>query len=222
MKSFQWIYEHVCAHHAGEDVEAMLPQPKSADELSQVGDDRLLSDMSRRVFRAGLKHSLVDARWPAFEEAFFGFDPHKVVLMSDEQLEALMQNDRLIRHFGKLKSVRANALLVTECAEQAGSFARFLADWPGDDIVGLWALLKKRGSQLGGNSGPYFLRMVGKDTCILTDDVVAALKAQGVVDKKPTAQRDLKQVQEAFNQWQQESGRPLCQISRLLSMTIGW
>jgi 3-methyladenine DNA glycosylase Tag len=83
-------------------------------------------------------------------------------------------------------------------------------------------LLKKQGAQLGGNSGPSFLRMVGKDTFLLTDDVVAALVAQGVVDKRPTAQRDLRAVQQAFNQWQQESGRPLCQISRLLSMTVGW
>lgn len=37
--------------------------------------------MALRVFRAGLKHSPVDAKWPAFEEVFFRFDPEKVVLM---------------------------------------------------------------------------------------------------------------------------------------------
>ncbi|UTW13783.1 DNA-3-methyladenine glycosylase I [Marinobacterium rhizophilum] len=222
MKSFQWLYQQVVEHHADRDVEALLPAPLTADQLAAVADDRLLSDLCRRVFRAGLKHSLVDARWPAFEVAFWGFDPHKVALMSDEQLERLMQNDKLIRHFGKLKSVRANALMVTELAARHGSFARFLAHWPVDDITGLWLLLKKQGAQLGGNSGPYFLRMVGKDTFLLTDDVVAALVAQGIVDKRPTAQRDLRLVQQAFNQWQQESGRPLCQISRLLSMTVGW
>jgi 3-methyladenine DNA glycosylase Tag len=222
MKSFQWLYEHVVEHHAGENIEALLPRPLDTRQLAAVADDRLLSDLCRRVFRAGLKHSLVDARWPAFESAFWGFDAHRVALMSDEQLEGLMQNDKLIRHFGKLKSVRANALMVMELAAKHGSFARFLASWPADDITGLWLLLKKQGAQLGGNSGPYFLRMVGKDTFLLTDDVVAALVAQGVVDKRPTAQRDLRLVQQAFNQWQQESGRPLCQISRLLSMTVGW
>ncbi len=39
--------------------------------------------------RAGLKHSLVDANWPAFEQVFFGFDPEKVVLMGAEHLERL-------------------------------------------------------------------------------------------------------------------------------------
>jgi len=222
MKSFNWIYEHAQQHKSGEDIEALLPVPKSFEEMKQVPDDRVLSDMVRRVFRAGLKHSLVDSKWPEFEKAFFGFDPEKISLMNDEQLENLMQNEKLIRHWGKIKSTRINAMLVHEKALQYGSFASFIAEWPTDNIIGLWDLLKKQGNQLGGNSGSYFLRMIGKDTFILTDDVVAALKAQGVIEKKPTAKRDLIKVQDAFNQWQQESGRPLCQISRLLSYTVGW
>ncbi|MCV6609940.1 MAG: DNA-3-methyladenine glycosylase I [Amphritea sp.] len=222
MKSFQWIYEHVVAHKSGEDVEALLPSVKSAEQLARMPDDRVLSEMSLRIFRAGLKHSVVNSKWPAFEQAFFGFDPEKICLMSDEQLENLMQNDQIIRHWGKIKSVRSNALMVTELGRQSGGFARFLADWPVDDIVGLWALLKKEGQQLGGKSGAYFLRQIGKDTFIMTDDVVAALKAQGIIDKAPTAKRDLQKVQDAFNQWQDESGRPMAHISRLLSYTVGW
>lgn len=222
MKSFKWIYEHAQNHKTGEDIEALLPQPLTCDQLAKLPDDRILSDMMRRVFRAGLKHSLVDGKWPEFEKAFFGFDPEKISLMSDEQLENQMQNDKIIRHWGKIKAVRANAFMVSSIAEKEGSFARFLAQWPEEDVISLWAYLKKEGSQLGGNSGPYFLRMIGKDTFILTDDVVAALKAQGVIEKKPTAKRDLQKVQDAFNQWQHESGRPMSQISRLLSYTVGW
>jgi 3-methyladenine DNA glycosylase Tag len=205
MKTFKWLYEHVQAHKSDEDIESLLPVPKTADELKLTADDRLFSDMTRRVFRAGLKHALVDARWPEFEKAFFGFDPEKVSLMSDERLESLMQNEQLIRHWGKIKATRSNAQFVHETAQKHGSFAAFLAQWPSENIIGLWDIMKKQGSQLGGNSGPYFLRMTGKDTFILTDDVVAALKAQGVVEKKPTAKRDLQKVQDAFNQWQQES-----------------
>ncbi|WP_290700134.1 DNA-3-methyladenine glycosylase I [Amphritea sp.] len=222
MKTFSWIYEHVVAHKAGEDVEALLPQVKTADELRNISDDRFLSEMQLRIFRAGLRHSVVNSKWPAFEQAFFGFDPFKISLMSDEQLENLMQNDQIIRHWGKIKSVRANALMVTEQAEQHGSFANLIAGWPETDITGLWAFLKKQGQQLGGKSGAYFLRQIGKDTFILTDDVVAALKAQDIIDKAPTAKRDLQKVQDCFNQWQQESGRPMAHISRLLSYTVGW
>ena len=79
----------------------------------------------RRVFRAGLKHTLVDGKWPEFEKAFFGFDPEKISLMSDEQLENMMQNDKIIRHWGKIKAVRANAFMVSSIAEKEGSFCPF-------------------------------------------------------------------------------------------------
>ena len=118
--------------------------------------------------------------------------------------------------------MRHNAVYLGEMAHLHGSVGQWLANWPEHDVVGLWTALKKEGAQLGGNSGPSFLRMVGKDTFILTDDVVVALKAQGIVDKKPTSQRDLNKVQRAFNQWQSESGRPLCQLSRMLSMTVNY
>lgn len=222
MKSFKWIYEHVQAHRSGENIEALLPVALTEQQLQALPDDRLFSDMCRRVFRAGLKHSVVDGKWPEFEKAFYGFDPEKISLMSDDQLENLMQNDKIIRHWGKIKATRLNAMMIQDCVKEYGSFGAFLAQWPSSDIISLWAWFKKHGNQLGGNSGPYFLRMVGKDTFILTEDVVAALIAQGVIDKKPTAKRDLQKVQDCFNQWQEESGRPMCQISRLLSYTVGW
>jgi 3-methyladenine DNA glycosylase Tag len=221
MRDYRWLHEY-CLNRFGsaEALEARLPQPRSDAELRALSDDRYLSLMALRVFRAGLKHSLVDAKWPAFEEAFFGFDPEKVVLMGAEHLERLMQDTRLIRHLGKLKSVPRNAQFVLDVAREKGSFGALIADWPVTDIVGLWKYLAKHGNQLGGLSAPRFLRMVGKDTFIPTDDMVAALKAQDIIDKAPTSQKDLAQVQAAFNQWHAESGRPLCQLSVMLAHTV--
>ena len=222
MRKYEWIYQHALEQKGGvKALEALLPQAKSAAELAVVSDDRYLSEISRRVFRAGLKHEMVDKKWPAFEEVFYNFEPNKLVLMSDEALENTLQDKRIIRHWGKIKSIRHNALMLVEVTQQYGSFGKFLAQWPTTDIVGLWKWLVKQGKQLGGNSGPYFLRMVGKDTFVLTNDVVAALVAQGIVDKKPTSQTDLQLVQAAFNQWQEQSGRPLCQISRMLAFCVG-
>ncbi|WP_374438795.1 DNA-3-methyladenine glycosylase I [Pseudomonas panipatensis] len=221
MRDYQWLYEY-CLNRFGskEALEARLPVPKTPAELCALSDDRYLSLISLRIFRAGLKHSLVDAKWPAFEEVFFGFDPEKVVLMGGERLENLMQDARLIRHLGKLKSVPRNAQMVLDIAREYGSFGKLLADWPVTDIVGLWKLLAKRGNQLGGLSAPRLLRMAGKDTFIPTDDMVAALKAQEIIDKAPTSQKDLAAVQAAFNQWHEQSGRPLCQLSVMLAHTV--
>lgn len=221
MRDYPWLHEY-CLNRFGSAaaLEARLPQARSADELRAIPDDRYLSLLSLRVFRAGLKHSLVDAKWPAFEAAFFAFDPHKVVLMGAEHLERLMQDARLIRHLAKLNSVPRNAQLVLDITREHGSFGAWLADWPVDDIVGLWRQLARRGCQLGGLSAPRFLRMAGKDTFIPTDDVVAALRAQGIVGRAPTSQRDLAAVQAAFNAWQMQSGRPLCQLSAMLAFTV--
>src|ERR1700676_1627847 len=99
-------------------LDARLPQPKSASELAATADDRYLSQMSLRIFRAGLKHSVVDAKWPAFEEVFHGFDLRRVRAMSDEAMEGLLGNARLIRHWGKLKAVRDNAAAMLEIAAE--------------------------------------------------------------------------------------------------------
>jgi len=201
-------------------LEARLPQPRAPAELKAVADDRYLSQMSLRIFRAGLKHSLVDAKWPAFEEVFDGFEPRRVRAMSDEAIEALLTDSRVIRHWGKLKSVRDNAATMIALAEEHGSFGAWLADWPGTNIVELWETLAKRFNQMGGNSGPTFLRMAGKDTFILTQSVIAALKRWGAADTPPKNRKDRAAVQSCFNNWATETGRPLCQLSLILAASI--
>ena len=216
---FAEIFDAALARHGKAGIEARLPQPKSAAELAAAPDDRFLSDMSRRIFRAGLKHSLVDAKWPAFEEVFHRFEPRRIRAMADEDMEKLLGDARLIRHWGKLKSVRDNAAAMLDVSQEHGGFGRWLGDWPTGDIVGLWEALAKRFSQMGGNSGPSFLRMVGKDTFILTDSVVGGLKHWGAIEKPPKNRGDRAQVQHAFNGWAKESGRPLCQLSLILAMS---
>ncbi len=200
-------------------VEQDLPTPLSAVQLKALPDAYYLSEMTRRIFRAGLKHSLVDNKWPAFEAACFQFNPLACAHMSDEKYDELMSNRDLIRHAGKMRALRRNAAFVLHKVREHGSFGAYLAAWPSDNIVALWRELKKEGAQLGGMSGARFLRMVGKDTFLLTDDVLAVLKAQHVVTKMPGSVKDLTAVQAVFNGWQVQSGLPLSQLSRIASMT---
>ena len=197
-----------------------LPKVKSAAALRKVTDDRYLSLMSLRVFRAGLRHDMVDAKWPAFEKAFRGFEPRKVRAMSDEQVEALMGDRRLIRHLGKLKSVHANAAAMIELAAEQGSFGAYLADWPGDQVVALWEDLARRFHQLGGNSGPYFLRMAGKDTFVLTYSVVKALQNWRAFPGEPKGKKDRARVGEIFNAWAVETEMPLAHLSMTLAASV--
>jgi 3-methyladenine DNA glycosylase Tag len=217
---FAEILDAARARHGAAALDERLPRPRTPGELRALPDDRYLSQMSLRTFRAGLRHSLVDAKWPTFEEAFCGFDPPRVRAMPDEALDALLGDSRLIRHGGKIRAVRDNAVAMLDIAAAHGGFGAWLADWPVADIVGLWEALAKRFSQMGSNSGPMFLRMVGKDTFILSPSVVAALKRWGVAAAAPKNRRDRVAVQARFNEWAAETGRPLCQLSMILACSV--
>lgn len=221
MTHFQTIYEEALFREGDEAVlKANLPVPKNRNELLALDNCFYLSVMSRRIFRAGLKHSMVDAKWPAFEEVFHGFDVERVRMMSDEALEALLQDKRIIRHWGKIKSVRANAQAIYELCNEHESVGNYLATWPTEQIVTLWDDLKNRFTQLGGNSGPYFLRMSGKDTFLLTPFVVRALIKWNAIEAEPKAKKAKQRVQDIFNQWSEEGERPLCQISMILALSV--
>jgi 3-methyladenine DNA glycosylase Tag len=216
---FATILDAARARHGAMAVDARLPRPKSASELTAFGDDRYLSQMSLRVFRAGLKHSLVDTKWPAFEDVFAGFDPRLVRAMSDEEMEKLLGDTRLIRHWGKLKSVRDNAAAMMEIADEFGGFGAWIATWPANNTVGLWDALSAQFSQMGGSSGPMLLRMVGKDTFVLSRSVVAGLKRWAEM-APPKNKSDRAAAQACFNAWATETGRPLSQLSMILALSV--
>ncbi len=222
IRSFKWIYSQALKRFSSPaDLEANLPTPLSKRALIARTDADYLSIICRRVFRAGLKHKMVDAKWPTFEKACFGFSPRVLASLSDEGLEEILQTDGIIRHWGKLKSIRTNAVMVHDIAQTHGSFAHWLVDWPSNDIMGLCFELQRQGAHLGGHSAQRFLRMAGIDTFLLTNDTLAVLIGLGVVDRPPTSKAALLEVQSVFNDWAIESGMPLCKISRTVSFLAG-
>ncbi len=195
--------------------------PKSPNALAAVPDDRWLAMMTRCIFQAGFNWKVVDNMWPGFEDAFEGFDPGRCEMLNDDDLARLVSDKRIVRNGRKIRAVQQNAQFVNELAAEHGSAGKFFGGWPAADYIGLLALLKKRGARLGGNTGSYFLRFMNVDSFILSKDVTARLIAEGVVDKTPTSQKSLTAVQDAFNEWQRQSGRSLTEISRILAFSIG-
>ncbi|MCO4743828.1 MAG: DNA-3-methyladenine glycosylase I [Proteobacteria bacterium] len=221
MRSFDEIYDFAVDRHGEDSVEARADvEVRAGVELAAIPDHRWLSQMAQRIFSAGFVWSVVEKKWPGFEEAFEGFEPDVLVTYGTEELARLQQDTRIIRNGQKIQATLANAHFVQEIAAEHGSFGRWVAEWPEHDMVGLWAALAKRGSRLGGMSGPMMLRFLGRDTFILSGDVVARLVAEGIVSKKPTSKRDLQRVQEAFSHWRAESGRSFGAISRVLAASI--
>ncbi len=200
----------------------LLPsKPKSKNALKKVSDDRWLAEMTRCIFQAGFNWKTVDKMWPAFEEAFEGFDPHRCRMMSDDDIDRLSRDTTIVRYPAKIRSVQKNAAFVLALRKEHGSAAAFFTAWPSSDFVGLLETLKKRGDRLGGQTAQYFLRGMGVDGFILSKDGVAALIDAGVIDGPPTSRAAMRAVQTAFNSWVDESGMSLTEISRVLSLSTG-
>ncbi|MEO0368712.1 MAG: DNA-3-methyladenine glycosylase I [Pseudomonadota bacterium] len=201
---------------------SLLLPAKSVKQLSNIGDDRYLAQMTRCVFNAGFHWRVITQKWPGFEEAFHVFDLAALLTKSPDEWESYLEDTRIVRNWQKIQTVFQNAIMMEKVAEEHGSFARFFAEYPAADQIGLMKFLKKEGARLGGQTAQWFIRFSGKDGFVTSGDVIAALIANGVeIDRKATSQRDLKKIQEAFNHWHDESGYPYTHISKILSYTAG-
>jgi 3-methyladenine DNA glycosylase Tag len=191
-----------------------------ARDISALSDDRILAEFSKRVFQAGFNWSVIEKKWDGFEAGFHGFDIGRNAFMSDEDFDAHLKDTGIVRHATKILSVRDNAIFLGDLRQEHGSAAKFFHDWPSSDLVGLWDVMKKRGARLGGNTGQYALRFLGKDCFILSRAVVTALTQAGVIDGKASSKGDRRKVQDAFNAWHAESGESYTRMSRILAMSV--
>ncbi|MCT4609708.1 MAG: DNA-3-methyladenine glycosylase I [Pelagimonas sp.] len=218
MRTFADILE-IAAERKGSREAALadMPEVKSAEEIAQIPEDRWLAAMARGIFQTGISWQVVDRKWPDIEEAFYGFDVGRVAMMSDDWFYDLIEDKRIIRAPAKVRAIQENAVFIQSVE---GGFAQRVAQWPASDFVGLVLWLKKEGARLGGNTGAYMLRQMGKESYYMGGDVVARLVAEGVIDKAPTSQKAWKAVQAAFNTWAEESGESLTVISRVLARSV--
>ena len=87
----------------------------------------------------GLSWRTIINKRRAYQEAFFAFDIDKCARLSDEYLQKLLENPGLIRHKGKIFSVRQNALAVQKIVEEHGSLDRYVWSYTdGKQLVGNW------------------------------------------------------------------------------------
>ncbi|ALM70587.1 DNA-3-methyladenine glycosylase I [Vibrio vulnificus] len=222
LEKFDDIYQRAAERKGGKaKLEALLSKPLTQAQIVAIPDDRWLSAFSMKIFQSGISWKVVRNKWPNFEEVFFGFKVAPLLMLSDEQWDLKAADTRIIRHHAKVKSIQANAQMMHEVGLQYGSFGQMVANWSKDEITGLWAFLKKHGSRLGGNTGPYSLRQLGVDTFILSGDVEAYLRSYKIIEGGKETKRSLEAATEAFTHWQQQSGRSLTEISQVIAFSAG-
>ncbi|HVT51237.1 MAG TPA: DNA-3-methyladenine glycosylase I [Dongiaceae bacterium] len=222
LRKFSEIAALAGTHHGGpRGLKAKLAGGEWDPHGLERSDDRFLAGMTHAIFSSGFSWTVVEQKWPGFEKAFHGFNPRRVALYSDDDLARLLKDTRIIRNGAKIRSTIENAGFVIATAKEHGSFGKFLRQWPTGDQVGLMEHLKKNASRLGGATAMYFLRFNDWDSFILSKDVTRALIRESVIDKPATSKKALRAVQDAFNAWTRESGRPQREVSRILALSVG-
>jgi 3-methyladenine DNA glycosylase Tag len=197
-------------------LEALLPKPKSPAQLKRTPDDRYLAEMTKCVFRSGFVWQIIGTNGPAPKRHFR--IRHPACAMLSTRIWNGSPRTRIVRNAKKIASVRANAAIIRLKVSHGGCRA-FLAGFGGRHrrAVGRTEAARRPTRQ---QHRPFFLRFVGKDTFMLSGDVVTALVRQKIVDKAPSGRKALAAVQTAFNIWRDESGRSLAEISRTLACSV--
>src|SRR5690242_5370531 len=91
-----------------EALKKLLPRKSDAKALAKLSDDRILAEMTQRVFSAGFAWSVIETKWPGFEKAFLGFRPAKLTFQPDDYWDGLLKDTRIVRNGAKISSVREN------------------------------------------------------------------------------------------------------------------
>lgn len=76
--------------------------------------------------QAGLSWAIILKRREGMIKAFDSFEPHILANMSDEQIEALLTDDRVIKSRRKILAIRDNARAYLELVKIYGTLSHFL------------------------------------------------------------------------------------------------
>jgi len=109
-----------------------------------VHDDRHLFEMLiLEGAQAGLSWETILKRRDGYRKAFHNFDPKKVALMTDQELEALRENPEIIRNRLKIYAARQNAKSFLNIQKEFGSFDAYIWGFVNQKpIVNHWKQLK--------------------------------------------------------------------------------
>lgn len=95
-----------------------------------VTDDiRLFEKICLEGFQAGLSWITILRKRENFRTAFDGFDYRKVARYDARKVEALLKNEGIIRHRGKIESTIGNAACAIEMEREFGSLAAYFWQW---------------------------------------------------------------------------------------------
>lgn len=144
---------------------AQIDSPSLADYLEVI---------TKAVFQSGMSWDVVEAKWDGFRETFAGFDPARVAALTPDDVERLVQDERIIRNRRKIQATVDNAESLLEL-ESDGGFERWLGSQGGFEET--LDALRKRFRFLG-DFGAYYLLYVIKQPVPAYEDARAMIESR--------------------------------------------
>lgn len=132
-------------------------QPNMAipERINPASLDDYLEVMTRAVFQAGLRWSLIEGKWPAFKTAFADFDTQKVAAFTEQDIERVSMDEGIIRSRKKVEGTVRNAQTLLELEQEHNTFTNYLRSFKTYDELS--ADFKKRFAFMAEMNVYYFL-----------------------------------------------------------------
>ena len=86
-------------------------------------------------FQAGLSWITILKKWKEFRKSFDNFDVVKVANYNKEKINELLDNEKIIRHKGKITSAINNANVFIEIQNEFGSFDEYIWGFTNGEII---------------------------------------------------------------------------------------
>lgn len=103
--------------------------------IAKYDDDILFEMLVLESFQAGLSWITILKKRESFREAFDGFDLDKIIAYDDKKVSALLENERIIRHRGKIEATINNAKVFKEIQKEYGSFSTYIWGFTEGEII---------------------------------------------------------------------------------------
>ena len=129
-------------------------------QIDPTGLSDYLDVITRAAFQSGMSWRVVEAKWDGFREAFAGFDPATVAAFTDDDIERLAADTRIIRNRKKIEATISNAQAMLALDDEPGGFVAWLRSL--GDFDATVAALRGEFRFLGDMGAYYFLYVVGE------------------------------------------------------------
>ena len=117
MKRCSWVKENNPLYVAYHDQEWGIP----------LHDERALFELlCLETYQAGLSWETILNKRAAFRQAFHSYDVHQAAVMTDAELEGILQNPAVVRNRRKIYATRANARAFLKIQAEFGSFDHYI------------------------------------------------------------------------------------------------